>query len=280
MEQLVVVGNPVEHSLSPVLHNAALRAVELEDVFHYKKMRIEEERLPDLVADIRQGEIAGANITAPHKINIKQYMDDLTEEAALTGAVNTIYKKNGRIIGHNTDGLGLLRSLRENNVHPTNKKIVILGAGGAARAIVFTLALTDPKEIVIRNRTATRAEKLVREAQKKTGATCNAGGLETIETALKDADVLINCTSVGMKGNEGTLVTSEMMHPTLTVVDVVYNPLKTRLLKEAEMAGCTAITGIGMLVHQAAAGFEIWTGKKAPIEEMRKAVLEHLAGGP
>lgn len=276
MKKLVVIGDPIEHSLSPLMHNAALKELCLEKEFHYGKLRIKTEELADFIESIRKGEIAGANITMPHKVNIIQYLDELTKEAELMGAVNMLYKKNGKVIGHNTDGLGCLNSLKENNVSVEGKKIVITGAGGAARAIAFTLALNDVHEIVILNRTMGKAEELARKVKEKTGAISKAGSLEKIKEELRDAKVLINCTSVGMKSEEGTLVTSEVLHPSLVVMDVVYNPLKTRLIEEAEEAGCKAINGASMLVHQGAIGFEIWTGKKPPIKVMQKALLEHL----
>lgn len=276
MKKLVVIGDPIEHSLSPLMHNIALKELGLEKEFHYEKLRIKADELADFIESIRKGEIAGASITMPHKVNIIQYLDELTKEAELMGAVNTLYKKNGKVIGHNTDGFGCLNSLKENDVNVKGKKIVIMGAGGAARAIVFTLALNDVHEIVILNRTVGKAEELTRKVKEKTGVISKAGSLEKIKEELRDAEILINCTSVGMKGEEGTLVTSEMLYPSLVVMDVVYNPLKTRLIEEAEEAGCKTVNGAGMLVHQGAIGFEIWTGKKPPIKVMQKALLEHL----
>jgi shikimate dehydrogenase len=276
MKKLVVVGDPIEHSLSPLVYSVALKELGLEKDFHYEKLMIKTEELADFIKSIRKGEIAGASITMPHKVNIIQYIDELTKEAEMIGAVNTLYKKNGKVIGHNTDGVGCLKSLKENNVSVEGKKIVVMGAGGAARAIVFTLALNDVYEIVILNRTVGKAEELAREVKEKTETASKAGGLEKIKDELRDAEILINCTSVGMKGEEGTLVASEMLYPSLVVMDVVYNPLKTELIKKAEEAGCKTVNGAGMLVHQAAIGFEIWTGKKPPIKVMQKALLEHL----
>lgn len=277
MKKLIIIGDPIEHSLSPIMHNAALKELNLDKEWTYTKLRVKSIELANLVKKMRDDEITGINVTIPHKINIIQHLDGLTKEAQLIVAVNTITKENGRITGHNTDGIGCLQALVESNVN-IDGKIIILGAGGAARAIVFALAMNGAREIIIFNRTAEKAKLLANEVTQKTNAIVRAENLENIKKELIDADILINCTSIGMKGEQEnkTLVTTSDLHPNLIVMDIIYNPLNTRLLEEAKNAGCKTINGINMLVNQGAAALEIWTGKKAPTEIMKRVLLNEL----
>jgi shikimate dehydrogenase len=278
MKRLVLIGYPVGHSLSPAMQNAALKAAGLEKDFRYEKMPVKPEELEGFVGMVRSGKISGANVTIPHKIGIIKYLDGLSSEAELIGAVNTLYLKAGKVIGHNTDGYGCLESLKERGVDVGDKKIVILGAGGAARAVAFVLGMNGARQLAILNRSEEKAVRLAEDVKAGTGTAANSGGLDDTGQELKDAEVLINCTSVGMKGPEqgGKLVTAGMLRPGMVVMDAVYNPLKTQLLEEAGKAGCKTVDGVGMLVHQGAAGFELWTGRKAPLDVMREAVVKEL----
>lgn len=271
-----LIGNPVEHSVSPNMHNAAFRELGLDYV--YLTFRVEEDRLEGAVDGIRSLGFEGANVTIPHKSAVMEYLDDLDEIARKIGAVNTIKRENHSLKGFNTDGLGALRALNEEIGDIRGKKVVLLGAGGAARAIAFTLAEKGAK-ITISNRTASKAKNLKEEIEKKTGSDLSQIPQEEkfLREAIGNSEILINSTSVGMHPNEGeTILESKSLHPDLTVMDIVYNPIRTKLLREAEEAGANTIDGLRMLVHQGVAGFEIWTGETPPIEVMKKATREAL----
>lgn len=278
MKKLYVIGNPIEYSLSPLMHNAALKELGLEREFTYNKMEILKEDLEKFVEEVREGNIGGASVTMPYKEEIIPLLDGLTKETELIQAVNTVYKKNSKVIGHNTDGIGCIRALEDAGISIVGKRIVLLGAGGAAKSIAISLALGNIRKILILNRTEEKAEILANSISRKTNVQISSGSLNRLRSALKDADILINSTSVGMKEKAGdqTLVTANLIHSDLVVEDIVYNPIKTKMLEEAEKAGAKIVEGVGMLVHQGAEQFEIFTGRKAPIETMRKTLLVAL----
>jgi len=273
-----LLGDPAEHSLSPCFQNAAFQHLSLD--FIYLAFTVKAENLRDAILGVRSLGFHGLNVTMPHKISVIKYLDELDEDAEKIKSVNTILNRNGKLIGYTTDGIGALNALKYNDVNPKGKKIVILGAGGASRSVSFVLA-KEAKELVILNRTAAKAEKLVSDVRRLIGE-CEKigwGGLteENIRKELREADVLINATPVGMSPNvDETPVDKSYLHPDLAVFDLVYHPLETRLLREARMVGTKTINGLSMLIHQGAASFEIWTGVKAPIEVMMKAAEEEL----
>lgn len=272
-----VIGDPIEHSLSPIMHNAAFNHLNLDYVyvaFHVKKGKAKE-----ATEAMKTFKIKGLNVTIPHKVDIIDYIDRVDETAELIGAVNTLKLEEGEIWGFNTDGLGCIRALEE-ATSLKGKKVLILGAGGASRAVAFQLLSEDIGGLHILNRTPKRAEKIAEDIKAKTGTIIFAGGLEHLKEKIKDADILIDTTPIGMhpKTDAKPLVTADMMHRNLIVKDLVYNPPKTTLLKEAEKAGAKTISGIKMLVYQGAESFKIWTGKKAPIDIMEKAILEAIKG--
>lgn len=272
-----LIGYPVGHSLSPAMHNAAFQYLGLDYV--YVAFNVPPGRLKDAVSGIRGLGIYGVNVTMPHKINVIKYLDELDEGARLAGSVNTILNRDEKLVGYTTDGLGALSALRHAGADPAGRKVVILGAGGASRSICFALA-NYVRELVILNRTLERAVKLADELRRVfSSANVGAGPLSdsVLESVLKDADILINATSVGMKPNvDETPVKRELLHGNLTVFDIVYEPLETRLLKEAKSVGARTVDGLWMLVYQGALSFEIWTGAKAPVEVMREAALKRL----
>jgi len=273
-----VIGDPVEHSLSPCFQNAAFQHLGLD--FVYVAFTVKAEELGNAIAGIRSLGFHGLNVTMPHKISVIQYLDDLDENAEKVGSVNTILNRNGRLIGYTTDGVGAFNALKYNDINPRGKKIVILGAGGASRSVSFAL-VKEAKELVILNRTVTRAEKLVSDLHSFIGeyAKVRSGGLteENLRKELGDADILINATPVGMRPREDEMPLDEKyLHPDLAVFDLVYNPIETKLLKEARRIGAKTINGLSMLIHQGAVSFEIWTGVKAPIHVMMKAAEEEL----
>ncbi len=215
-------------------------------------------------------------MTMPHKTDIIQYLDELEETTRRIGAVNTVVNADGRLIGYNTDGVGALNALRENGQTLEDSKVVMLGAGGTSRAIAHRLAQT-PCYTVILNRTVEKARALAEEAAMNAEGVLSSGGLEreNVERELADADILINATPVGMNPLGAEIpVDADLLRRSLTVFELVYNPVKTRLLMEARNVGAKTIDGIQMLVYQAAASFEIWTGVKAPVDAMMKAAEE------
>jgi shikimate dehydrogenase len=273
-----LVGDPVEHSLSPSIQNAAFKHLGLDYV--YVVFRVTRSNLEGAIRGMRGLRLHGLNVTMPHKIDVIQYLDDIDETARKMGSVNTILNREGTLIGYTTDGLGALGALRYNGVSPAGKKIVVLGAGGASRSVSFTLAELS-KELIVLNRTVERAERLVDDLASSLGedAKIRAGGLTdgNLKKELMDADILINGTSLGMNPTEmETPVDQDLLRPSLVVFDLVYKPLETRLLREAREVGARTVDGLTMLVHQGAASFEIWTGVSAPIEVMMKAALEEL----
>lgn len=273
-----LIGEPVWHSLSPIIQNAAFEYLGLDYV--YVAFNVSAENLERAILGVRGLGIYGLNVTMPHKISVIKYLDVLDESASRIGSVNTILNRDGRLIGYTTDGVGALNALKYAGANPFGKKIVVLGAGGASRAISFTLA-EYARELVILNRTVERAEDLARNIRDALGDWVNvrAGKLAdwNLERELKDANILINATSLGMKPNDSeTPVKRDFLHSNLTVFDIVYEPLETRLLREARLAGAKTIDGLSMLIHQGAASFEIWTGMRAPIDVMREAALKRI----
>ncbi|MBS7644380.1 shikimate dehydrogenase [Candidatus Bathyarchaeota archaeon] len=271
-----IIGDPVEHSLSPVIQNAAFEHLKLNCV--YVTFHVKQAELKSAINGIRSLKIQGFNVTMPHKTNILPLIDEVEKTAAKIGAVNTVKNINGRLIGYNTDGVGALKALEKNGINLSGKKIVILGAGGAGRAISYALAqIVD--ELVILNRTELKAQKLANELCGESKATISYGQLkdESLRRALKDADVIINATSVGMYPCENeTPINNRLLNADITVFDLVYSPLKTRLLKEAETRNAKTLNGLHLLVHQGAESFKIWTALDAPLDVMWKALTYTL----
>jgi shikimate dehydrogenase len=271
-----VMGDPVEHSVSPAMHNAAFKTSELD--FAYVPFNVKKADLARAVDAVKALNIRGLNVTIPHKVDIIPLLDKIDPLAQEIGAVNVIVNSDGKITGFNTDAEGFLHVLLEHGIEPDGKNVVILGAGGAARAIAFTLAARGANLIIL-NRTASRAAACASDVAKATNASIEALTLErkNLADAMERAHLLVNTTSVGMypKGDE-TLVTANMIRPHFVVADIVYNPYKTRLLVEAEKAGARTINGLEMLIWQGALAFEKWTGKKAPLNVMRKEATRAL----
>jgi shikimate dehydrogenase len=272
-----VIGDPIEHSLSPRMHNAAFQYLGLDYI--YIPLRVLKKDLKNAVKGAKAFNLRGFNVTIPHKVSIIKFLDDIDLTARKIGAVNTVVNEEGKLLGYNTDGLGALEALREEGVDPKGKKVVVIGAGGASRAITFQLAYICSK-LVILNRTRIRAVKLARELA-SFGADVDGGSLtlKSLERCLNDSEILINTSSVGMHPNVNeSPVPRELLRKDLVVFDIVYNPLETTLLRYARSVGAKSINGVGMLVNQGAIGFKMWTGYEAPRDVMRKAVIEDLLG--
>ncbi len=274
-----VIGDPIEHTLSPIMHNAAFEALKLDYVFLAFKVKPSE--VGNAISGMRALTIHGLNVTMPHKNAVIKYLDEVDPAGKVIASANTILNKDGRLLGFNTDGVGALNALEQNGVEPRGKKVLLLGAGGAAKAIAYTL-LQEADELVILNRTPKPAAELANLLKQKFHKKINAGELSpsAVKDNLADSDVLINATSVGMNPNANlTPVAPEWLKPDLAVMDIVYNPLETKLAKDAKVVGAKVVSGVEMLIYQGAASFEIWTACKAPVEVMRKATLNHLRTG-
>jgi shikimate dehydrogenase len=272
-----VIGWPVAHSMSPAMHNAAFAALDLD--WCYVALPVEPERVGEAVRGLPALGFAGANVTVPHKQTVMAYLDRVSPAAQAIGAVNTIAIRAGRLLGDNTDWLGFLVSLREEGVEPASRRCAVLGAGGAARAVVYALASVGAT-VAVYNRTATRAESLVGDlAASLPGAALRTRPLAALGEIGAEAELLVNTTSVGMWPETGASPwpAALPLSPHLTVCDLVYNPPQTLLLAQAQAAGARAIGGLGMLVQQGAAAFEIWTGCRPPAEVMRQAALRQLS---
>ena len=265
-----VLGDPVAHSLSPVMHTAAFASLGMDAL--YLPFRVSREQLGDAIHGAASLGFGGLNLTIPLKEAALHYVE-ADQLAKQIGAVNTVAFTTGRPEGYNTDGLGSLQVLREVAGDLAGTTVLILGAGGAAKAIAFYLD-AEGASVTIADRTRARAEEL---AQRLANAVAIGLGSE-LATKLAAADILINATSVGMHPRvDETLVTAELMRPDLVVFDIVYNPLETKLLQEAHRAGVkTCISGVKMLVYQGAAAFKLWTNREPPIAVMEQAVLTAL----
>ena len=273
-----VIGDPIEHTMSPVMHNAAFKELGLD--YLYVSFRVRKEELGKAVESIRALNIRGLNVTLPHKVAIIPFLDELDPLVERIGAVNTIVNDDGVLTGYNTDATGFLQALLDKGVEPEGKNTVILGAGGASRAISFILAERGA-HLVILNRLLELdwAEELAHRISQVFKKEVRALELDekNLEMMLEGADILINATSVGMSPDvDETPVPARLLKPALIVFDIVYNPIQTRLLKEAEAAGAQTIGGLNMLVWQGAIAFEKWTGRKAPLDLMRREVIKAL----
>jgi len=271
-----IIGDPVEHTLSPAMHNAAFDDLKLD--FIYVAFRVKTSELENAISGIRTLGIHGLNVTMPHKNAVINYLDEIDPIAEFIAAVNTILNDDGKLIGFNTDGVGAIKALKENGANLNEKKLLLLGAGGAANAIAFH-AVQEVEELVILNRTAEKAKKLAEVLSRKFNERIKGNSLSAsrIKEELKDSDILINATSVGMYPKvDQSPVRSEWLRSDLCVMDIVYNPIETRLAKDAKSKGAKVISGIEMLIYQGAASFEIWTNHPAPIKTMKKAVLNKL----
>jgi shikimate dehydrogenase len=272
-----VIGDPIEHTLSPTIHNAAFNHLGLDFVF--LAFRVKAADLENAIRGMRGLGIHGLNVTMPHKNTVTAYLDEMDPAVKFLGSANTILNKDGKFSGFNTDGVGALKALRENGVELAEKKVLLLGAGGAAKAIAFSLA-KEVNELVVLNRADEKAKEVAERLTRTLGKKVVGGSLsaEAVAENLQDSDVLINATSVGMhpEANQ-SIVPSRLLRSDLTVMDVVYNPVETKLAKDAKVAGARVISGVEMLIYQGAASFEIWTGRAAPVEVMRKAALRKLS---
>jgi len=272
-----LIGNPVEHSLSPAIHNAAFQHLGLN--FAYVAFKVDD--VEGALRGIRAlTGIRGVSVTIPHKVAVLPYLDDIAPTARNIGAVNTIVSEGGTLTGYNTDATGALAALREGGAPVNGAPVLLLGSGGAARAIAFALCMdATVSSLTILAPLDQERDRLVQDLRDKTGAAVFGHPLspETLARYIPDAQTMMHCTPVGMspKADE-TCVPASLLSPHLTVMDIVYNPLDTRLLKDARQAGCNTVRGIEMFLHQAVGQFELWTKQPAPVAVMRSVLETHF----
>lgn len=280
-----VFAYPVKHSLSPLMHNAAFRAVKLEH--HYQGFEIHPDLLENAVAALRTLHIGGVNVTIPHKQAIMPLLDEIDLEAQMIGAVNTVVRdEQGRLKGYNTDGAGYVQSLlAETSVQLSSAKVLLVGAGGAAKGIAVYLLKMGCPEIMITNRTTSRAEELAGQLQqysREQSLDAQVSWLDwpEVQEGSWSANVIIQTTSIGMWPHvEESPLPKHLLHKDMIVSDIVYNPLETKLLQEAKQQGAEIHHGLGMFIYQGAIAFKYFTGVEAPVERMREVVLEKLREG-
>ncbi|MDR0797275.1 MAG: shikimate dehydrogenase [Nitrososphaerota archaeon] len=273
-----VIGDPIEHSLSPVIQNAVFNALNIDGI--YTAFRVKSSDVANALAGMRALGISGLNVTMPHKEKVIANLDWIDEPAKFLNSVNTIHHKDGKLLGYSTDGIGALKALKANGADPHNKRVLMLGAGRTARAIAYSI-IQEAEELVVLNRTVSEAKKLSETLKHKFNKKINFGSLspEVIREKIRDTDILLNTTPTGMEPNiNQSLVASNNLKSNLTVMDIVYSPYETQLIKDAKAAGSKVVSGVEMLIYQGAAAFEIWTDKQAPVQVMRKAISEHLIG--
>ncbi len=275
LQQIVCcMGQPVAGNPTQFMMERAFAAAKLD--WRYLTLEVPPEKLADAVRGMRAMGFRGGNFSIPHKVAVLALLDGLSPAAELMGAVNCVHRDGDRLLGANTDGQGFLESLRT-VIDPADKRIVILGAGGAARAIAVEVALAKPAELLIVNRSPDRGQELAKLIAERTQVAAHYGPWEGDYAIPETADVLINATSIGLgDANARVPIDSSTLRANLVVADVIFNPPRTRLLRDAEAAGCRTIDGLGMLVNQAVIGFTIWTGVTPDPDVMREALEEYL----
>ena len=264
-----VVANPIKHSISPFIHNSAFEATNTNGV--YLAWEVDATELAETVANIRRYQMFGINLSMPYKEQVIPYLDQLSAEACLIGAVNTVVNREGTLIGYNTDGKGFFKSLPSFKI--SRKRLVLLGAGGAAKAILAQAILDGVSQIsvFVRSSSIEKTRPYLEKIQNATGFRVDLFALEDVQElqdSITKADLLVNATSVGMDGSSQPIPTSIVLPEKLLVADVIYQPFETPFLKWARNQGNQSINGLGMLLYQAAEAFELWTGKEMPTNQI------------
>ncbi|MFH1645886.1 MAG: shikimate dehydrogenase [Candidatus Omnitrophota bacterium] len=271
-----IIGNPIKHSLSPHMHNAAFSKLKIKAV--YLPFEVKKSQLKNTILSFKKNSIYGFNVTIPFKTDCIKYLDLIDPLAEMIGAVNTVVLEGKKFVGYNTDYMGFLRSVKEDlKIDFRNKRIMLLGAGGAARAVGFGCAKTGVSELLIYDIASARSKKLAHSIDYCFPAVkAKAVSKASLSECIKDVDLLVNCTPLGMKNQDPLPIESRVLHKGLKIYDIVYTPLKTKLVETATHKGIKAVGGLGMLLYQGTAAFELWTKKKAPVSLMRKVLLEQL----
>lgn len=263
---LGIIGHPVAHSLSPLMHNRAAELIGL-DCF-YAAFDVAPQNLKKALTGMRGLGVEGLNVTVPHKEKVVRFLDRLDEEAALIGAVNTISLKNGKLIGSNTDGRGFIRSLEQKGFRPRGKRAAIIGAGGSARAIGVALCLAGVSKLVVINRSSSRGRRLARALSKLGDVSFAASDKSYAAKAAEEADIIVQTTPCGMKRSDALPVSGLAFRKGQWVYDIIYSPIETRFLKKARLKGAKTLNGLGMLVYQGSESFKIWTGRRFPEDKI------------
>jgi len=270
-----LIGYPVKHSLSPAMHNAAFQALDINA--EYRLFPLKEDELKGFLMDLKKDNISGLNVTIPYKEKVIVFLDKISPEAKLIGAVNTIKVTQDRLEGFNTDGAGFLKHLSGDlKFIPAGKNIAVIGAGGAARSLCVYLSKEKPKSICVFDVDKTKAAALISHLKEHFAdiefkQSDSAEGLN-----IKSSDLLINATPIGMKETDACLVAAESIPKDILVYDLIYNPRETKLLKIAKEKGAAVSNGLGMLLYQGIDAFELWTGQEAPREVMREALSKSI----
>ncbi|MFH0791045.1 MAG: shikimate dehydrogenase [Candidatus Omnitrophota bacterium] len=270
-----LIGYPVQHSLSPLMHNAAFSYFKINA--EYKLFSLKEQEIEVFLRNLNKNNVSGLNVTVPYKEKVIPFIETISEEAGLIGAVNTIKVINNKLEGSNTDGEGFLKHLTiDLKFSPAEKKIALIGAGGAARAITVYLCKSKPKSITIFDVDKKKLSALISHL-KANFPQINLKPADSIERLqIEESDLLINAAPIGMKDTDPCLLDEKFIHKDLFVYDLIYNPQETKLLKLARQKDAKVSNGLGMLLYQGMLAFEIWTGQKAPKEIMQKALLGGL----
>ena len=278
-----VIGDPIEHTMSPLMQNRAIELMGLDAV--YLPFRVAPEELERAVEGMRALSIRGLNVTVPHKTAVMRCLDRVTDAAEAVGAVNTIIRDGDLLTGDNTDVYGFLRCVLEDSVVATfPARVCVLGAGGAARGVVYACAMRpEVREIAVVNRTLSRARELAERFGRITGKRITAHPAEPGEMRriLPEAGMIVNATTVGMHPDAGRspVPEPEVLHGGQVVCDIVYNPLRTKFLRDAELRGARTLSGLAMLAYQGARSLSLWTGREAPAKAMLEELNRRIAGG-
>lgn len=271
-----LLGTPVAHSISPLMHNESFRLLNMDRI--YLCFDTKNKQLGTIVDALRQMNVYGFNLTMPDKEAVVEYLDELSPAAQMIGAVNTVVNDHGKLIGHNTDGIGYMRSLLDMNYDCTSGPMTLFGAGGAASSVAIQAALDGVPVLHMVNRRGRSWENALKLADKiNKNTSCRAdvidlADIESVRMAIHESTLMTNATSLGMAPNTDTTPVTDRswFHPDLLVTDIIYNPRTTRLLKEAAECGCRTMNGMYMLLYQGAAGFRLWTGEDMPLEDIRR----------
>lgn len=263
---LGIIGHPVAHSLSPLMHNRAAELLGMDYV--YVSFDVAPQNLKRALSGIRALGLEGLNVTVPHKEKVVHLVDKVDEEAALIGAVNTITLKNGRMVGGNTDAIGFIRSLKEKGFRPRGRHAAIIGAGGSARAVGVALCRAGAKRLVIINRNRSRGRRFARELSKLGNVSFVASDDISAAKAAGECDLIVQTTPCGMKRTDPMPVAGITFHKGQWVYDIIYSPIETRFLKKARMSGARTVNGLGMLVCQGSESFKMWTGHHFPEDKI------------
>ncbi|BDU49564.1 shikimate dehydrogenase [Haliovirga abyssi] len=272
-----LLGYPVGHSKSPLMHNAELETLGVNAI--YTAMEIEPQKLGAVVNGLKSiNNFIGANVTIPHKENVMKYVDGLTEEAKSIGAVNTLYFEDDKLIGDNTDGRGFILSLmNDSGFDPKEKEVLVLGAGGAAKAIITKLIQESVKVVNIYELNIEKSREVKKQIENINSSTkINLILKDELENCAKKSDLIINCTPVGLKENDPLILSENVFNEKQVVFDLIYNPEKTKLLLAAEKKGAKILNGLGMLVYQGALSFEKWIGEKPNVENMKETIKKSM----